>query len=36
LSLDIGPDSSIRAELVEPPGLAQLTLGDDIPDPYRF
>jgi hypothetical protein len=33
LTLDL-TSSGARFELVEPPGLAQLTMGRDIPDPY--
>jgi 3',5'-cyclic AMP phosphodiesterase CpdA len=35
LSLALETDGTFRVEFVEPPGLAQLTLGDDIPDPYH-
>jgi 3',5'-cyclic AMP phosphodiesterase CpdA len=34
LSLQLGEDGAVNVELVEPPGLAQLTLGVDLPDPY--
>ena len=34
VALDLGPDATAMAELVEPPGVAQLTLAHDIPNPY--
>jgi 3',5'-cyclic AMP phosphodiesterase CpdA len=34
LMLELGPDGPV-VEFVDPNGLAQLTLGDDVPDPYH-
>jgi 3',5'-cyclic AMP phosphodiesterase CpdA len=34
LWLELGSDGEARIEFLEPPGLKQLTLGDDLPDPY--
>jgi len=35
LSLELTDAGSVRHEFVEPPGLRQLTLIDDVPDPYH-
>jgi len=35
LSLELEPGGSVRVELLEPAGLAQLTIGEDIVDPYQ-
>ncbi len=35
LSLGLGSHGWVRTEMVEPAGLAQLTLGQDVPDPYH-
>jgi 3',5'-cyclic AMP phosphodiesterase CpdA len=35
LSLWLSDEGTFRADLVQPAGMAQLTLGVDLPDPYR-
>jgi 3',5'-cyclic AMP phosphodiesterase CpdA len=35
VSLELGPDATASAALVEPPGLRQLTLGQDVPNSYE-
>ncbi len=34
LSLTLGPDAGVESHLVEPPGIAQLVLGETTPNPY--
>ena len=36
LSLELGSSDLVRLELIEPPGLLQLTLENDFPDPYHI
>lgn len=35
LSLELGPGGTFRVQLLEPPGLAQLCIGEDFADPYE-
>jgi len=34
VALDLNPDGTAGYQLLRPPGMAQLTLTVDIPDPY--
>jgi len=35
LALQLGSEGAVQTELLEPPGMAQLTIGEDFPDPYH-
>ena len=35
VSLELASDATVSTQLVEPPGLAQFTLGQDVQMPYR-
>lgn len=35
LALELSADGAARVDIVEPPNLVQLTLGEDIADPYE-